>query len=88
MFPHRQIPARISGGEAFLPQNPAGMLPVCRRIAQDIRTRYTIGYLPQADHGKSKVRRIQVRVSAPDHKKLIARTRSSYRYEEENQEKE
>jgi len=74
--------AKISGGEAYFPESPLGMTPVCRRIAKDIRTRYTIGYIPQAENGTSSLRRIRIRVSAPGHLRLIARTRTSYRYDE------
>jgi Ca-activated chloride channel homolog len=78
--------AKISGGEAYLPASSAEMVPVCRRIAQDIRTRYTVGYLPRAGNGLKSVRHVHVRVTTPDHADLVARTRSSYRYEpEENQ---
>jgi len=74
--------AKISGGEAYFPASPSEMIPVCRRIAKDIRTRYTIGYIPQAENGPSPLRRIRVRVTTPDHVRLTVRTRSSYRYDE------
>ena len=74
--------AKISGGEAYFPASPSEMIPVCRRIAMDIRTRYTIGYVPQAENGPSSLRRVRVRVTAPGHVKLSVRTRSSYRYDE------
>jgi VWFA-related protein len=74
--------ARISGGEAYFPKDQMEMVPVCRRIAKDIRTRYTIGYVPEAENGAGPVRRIRVRVSAPGHARLIARTRNRYHYEE------
>ena len=51
-------------------------MPICRQIAKDIRTRYTIGYIPSAE-GKT-VRHIKVVASRPDHPKLIVRTRTSY----------
>ena len=77
--------ARISGGEAYFPDDPSEMLPVCRRIAKDIRARYTIGYVPLA--GNSTVRDIRVHVSAPGYPRLSVHTRTSYRYEPiENQE--
>jgi Ca-activated chloride channel homolog len=74
--------AKISGGEAYFPDSPSGMVPVCRRIAKDIRTRYTIGYIPQAENGPSSLRHIRVRLTAPGHVKVSVRTRSSYRYDE------
>jgi Ca-activated chloride channel family protein len=74
--------AKVSGGEAYFPASPSGMVSVCRRIAKDIRTRYTIGYIPQTENGASPLRHIRVRVSAPRHARLSARTRSSYLYDE------
>ncbi|HVN07001.1 MAG TPA: VWA domain-containing protein [Bryobacteraceae bacterium] len=73
--------ARISGGEAFFPVDAAGLIEVCRGIAQDIRTRYTVGYVPEANNG-GPVRHIHVRVSAPGRPALVARTRRSYIYDE------
>ena len=56
------------------------MIAVCRGIARDIRTRYTIGYVPQPGNGAERLRHIRVRVSAAGHPRLMARTRTSYRY--------
>jgi Ca-activated chloride channel family protein len=72
--------ARISGGDAYFPNNPEGTVPICQRIARDIRTRYTIGYIPQADSGNASLRHIHVQVSAPGHSHLRTQTRTSYRY--------
>ena len=72
--------ARISGGEAYFPTDLANLSAICRAIAKQIRSRYTIGYAPQpANFGA--LRHIRVYVSAPGHSGLIARTRTSYRYE-------
>jgi Ca-activated chloride channel family protein len=73
----RQL-ARISGGEAYFPASPSVMVPVCRNIAKEIRTRYTIGYLPKSSKGGS-LRHVQVNVSAPGHAKVVVRARTSYR---------
>ena len=72
--------ARISGGEAYFPADPEGMVAACRGIAKEIRTRYTVGYLPQASNGGA-LRHIRVSVSAPGRSRLTARTRERYRYE-------
>jgi VWFA-related protein len=80
--------ARISGGEAYFPMSPKEMLPVCHRIARDIRARYTVGYLPPAGTAAKMLRHIQIRVSAPGYEKLITRTRSSYLYEDPSQKRE
>ncbi len=74
--------AKISGGECYFPESPAGMDGVCREIAEDIRTRYTVGYAPAARNGAGTLRRIQVNVTGAGHAKLNARTRVSYRYED------
>jgi Ca-activated chloride channel homolog len=74
--------AKISGGESYFPRSPADMIPVCERIAKDIRARYTIGYAPAPTNGKNAWRHVRVEVSAPDRGKLTARTRSGYRYSE------
>jgi Ca-activated chloride channel homolog len=77
----RQL-AGISGGEAYFPASPAEMVPTCRRIARDMRARYTLGYVPTAGSGASDVRNIRVGASAPGHAKLITQTRSRYRYDQ------
>jgi Ca-activated chloride channel family protein len=68
--------ARVSGGVFYHPQTLDQIVPVCRQIAKDIRTRYTIGYVPSAE-GKAE-RHIKVVAASQDHPKLILRTRTSY----------
>lgn len=68
--------AHISGGVFYHPRTLHEIVPICRQIAKDIRTRYTIGYVPSAE-GKAE-RHIKVVASSPDHAKLIVRTRTSY----------
>src|SRR5258708_18731613 len=71
--------AKVSGGVAYFPENLEGVAPVCKQIAKYIRTRYTIGYIPQ--EGKTgQLRHIKVAVNAADRGKLIARTRTQYTY--------
>jgi len=78
----RQL-AKVSGGESYFPSSPSAMASICRLIAKEIRTRYTIGYLPPADNGGGPFRNVNVRVSAPGHGRLFVRTRGSYRYDEQ-----
>ncbi len=73
--------ARISGGRVYFPMDVKDMIPVCRRIAHDIRSRYTLGYLPAPGKGGKDLRSIRVEVSAPGRSGLSARTRTSYRYD-------
>lgn len=79
--------AKISGGEAHFPKDTSEMVPVCRRIAHDIRNCYTIGYHPEAPPSTGKnvrdVRSIRVDATSPKHASLITRARTSYRYDPE-----
>ena len=70
--------ANTSGGECFLPRAVEEIAPICQQIAQDIRSRYTIGYAPDRTGQKGGIRKIRVAVSPPGHQKLIVRTRTSY----------
>ena len=72
--------AAISGGQAYFPPDVSGMIPVCRRIANDIRARYTVGYVPKQENGKGRLRHVEVRVTAPNGARLYARTRTRYWY--------
>jgi Ca-activated chloride channel homolog len=71
--------ARTSGGESFLPGELGEIIPICQKIAKDIRNRYTIGYTPVRSNDKAALRKIRVVASAPDRGKLLVRTRTSYR---------
>ena len=80
----RQL-AEISGGDAYFPATIAGMTGVCHRIAEDLKVRYTIGYVPEAPAkpvGNNALRRVRVRVSLPGHETAVVLTRSSYRYDD------
>ena len=50
---------------------------LAERIARDIRSSYTLGYLPDNDRTAGR-RRVQVDVHAPDRRGLHARARSLY----------
>ena len=71
--------ARITGGEAFLPGDDGRQLvPVCEKIAKDIRNRYTVGYVPSNRDFDGKPRRLKVLANAPAGKKYEVRTRTHY----------
>jgi Ca-activated chloride channel family protein len=74
--------ARVSGGEVFFPSKLEEIVPICRQIAKDIRTRYTIGYVPTMGQGKG-IRHLKVEAASPDRGKLLARTRTSYMFNEQ-----
>jgi VWFA-related protein len=69
--------ARITGGESVIERDTIDIVAACRRIAKDIRSRYTVGFRPP-DALSGQTRRIRVTVSAPGRGKLSARTRAYY----------
>jgi Ca-activated chloride channel homolog len=75
--------AKISGGEALFPKDADdGLAAACHHIAKEIRTRYTIGYVPRDDKNAAPLRHIHVNVSAPGQSGLTVLTRKSYRYDQ------
>ena len=72
--------ASVSGGEAFIPKELSDLTSICQGIAKDIRNRYTVGYVPDEDHGKKGVRHIRVTANYPGGKNLIVHARTSYRF--------
>jgi Ca-activated chloride channel family protein len=74
--------AAITGGEYFQPKNLDAVLPIFERISKDIRSRYTIGFVPgeMPGHGADKraVRTIKVSASR-DGRRLVVRARTTYR---------
>jgi VWFA-related protein len=74
--------ASLSGGECFLPAESEPILPICKKIAKDIRNRYTLGYLPVRTNDKGAVRKIRVVATSDEKQKLIVRTRTAYRLPE------
>jgi VWFA-related protein len=70
--------ARLTGGEAFFPENAREVSPVFERIAEEIRSAYIIGYVPPPDAKNGSVRRVRVTAANPDLGRLTARTRSGY----------
>ncbi len=70
--------ATLTGGECFIPDKLTDLVGVCRKIAKDIRNRYSIGFVPATTEHAGEVRKIKVVASAPDRGKLIVRTRTHY----------
>ena len=75
-----KLMASISGGQASFPANASATTDVCRTFSKDIRTRYTVGYVPQPWNG-GPLRQIRVIVTAGARSKLITRARTRYVYE-------
>jgi VWFA-related protein len=68
--------ASTTGGERYLPVSPGPLLTACEHIAREIRSGYTIGYVPPDRDGA--FHRVRVEVSAGDKRKLTVRTRPGY----------
>jgi len=73
----RQL-SRATGGEAFFPETLPEVTPVCERIAHDIREQYTLAYSPANSKQDGAYRVIQVKASAPGHRRLSVLTRAGY----------
>ena len=70
--------AKETGGEAFLPESVSDVLPICERIARDIRNQYTIAYSPTNRKQDGTYRVIHVKAGAPGRGRLFVRTRAGY----------
>ena len=68
--------ARATGGERFLPRSPGELIQACERIAREIRSGYTIGYVPPDRDGS--YHRVRVDVQPPPSQKIKVRTRPGY----------
>ena len=67
--------ARTTGGERYLPRSPGDLLRACNQIAREIRSGYTIGYVPPDRDGA--YHRVRVVLDAQP-RKLNVRTRPGY----------
>jgi len=70
--------AHATGGEFFQPAAIAEVVPLCARIARDIRNQYTIAYTPTNAAPDGAYRAIQVKAKAPGHDRVTVRTRPGY----------
>jgi Ca-activated chloride channel homolog len=70
--------AKDTGGEAFLPDSISDVLPICERIAHDVRNQYTIAYVPTNRKQDGAYRAIHVKARAPGRGHVLVRTRAGY----------
>ncbi len=70
--------AKDTGGEAFFPESLKDVVPICERIAHDIRTQYTIAYVPTNRKLDGSHRVVEVKATASGHGGLFVRTRTGY----------
>lgn len=67
-----------TGGSPYLPRTTNDVTGICQRIAKDIRSQYTLGYVPTNQSEDGTYRRIHVTASTPNRGKLFVRTRIGY----------
>jgi VWFA-related protein len=73
--------ARATGGENYTPRDIDDVPEAFEKIAKDIRSAYTVAYIPTAGGASAAERRrrtVRVYVRAPDGKALYVRTRDGY----------
>ena len=70
--------ARAGGGEAYFPQELKEVVPICERIAHEIRNQYTISYISTNQKQDGTYRAIEVRAQAPGGRGLAVTTRVGY----------
>ena len=71
--------SRASGGEAFFPKTLQDILPICEQIAHDIRSQYTITFIPTNKKQDGTYRTIDVKAhEPPGAKRLSVNTRAGY----------
>ncbi len=70
--------AKDTGGEAFLPESLKDIVPICERIAHDIRNQYTLAYVPTNRKRDGTYRVIGVKASGLGRGHLSVRTRTGY----------
>ena len=68
--------AEVTGGEAFFPRANKDITPAMERIARDIRSSYTLGFVPLAERAASTPRRIRVYVRPDGEHKFTVRART------------
>lgn len=73
----RQL-AKATGGEAFLPGAVKEIVPICERIARDIRNQYTLTYSPTNIKYDGKYRIIEAKARVQGQERLVVRTRTGY----------
>jgi VWFA-related protein len=73
--------AAISGGSYFEPHNLNDVLPIFEKISQDIRSRYTIGFVPGEVSDVHALRTLKVS-AVRDGDRFTVKTRTSYRVPE------
>jgi VWFA-related protein len=70
--------AKETGGEAFFPESSRDITSICEEIARDIRSQYTLTYVPANASQDGRYRTLDVRAGASGRGRLSVRTRTGY----------
>jgi Ca-activated chloride channel family protein len=71
--------AEVTGGRAFFPKSTSEIPGIVQEITRDLRTQYTLGYVPTNPVPDGSFRKVQVSVpDSPARKKLNVVTRPGY----------
>jgi VWFA-related protein len=70
--------ARETGGEAFFPESSKEVALICEGIAGDIRSQYTLAYVPAIAEQDGRYRSIEIRANSLGRGRLSVRTRTGY----------
>jgi len=71
--------SRASGGEAFFPKTLQEILPICEQVAQEIRSQYSIAFVPTNRKQDGAYRTIDVKAYAPSEgRRLSVITRAGF----------
>lgn len=70
--------AQATGGEAFFPASIKAAVPICEQIARDIRSQYTLAYMPSNQKSDGTYRAIQVKALPKDGVPLLVLSRTGY----------
>ena len=70
--------SKETGGEAFFPESSKEAISICEEIARDIRSQYTLAYVPRIAAEDGSYRTVEVKASMHGRGRLSVRTRPGY----------
>jgi Ca-activated chloride channel family protein len=73
----RQL-SQDTGGVAFFPKSAQSVIDSSAQIARDLREQYVLGFVPEKRTSGNLFRKLRVKVTTPEKRKLYVRTRTGY----------
>ncbi len=67
-----------TGGVAFSPESVQSVVDSSAQIARDLREQYVLGFVPEKHASGNLFRKLRVKVTTPEKRKLYVRTRIGY----------